>query len=172
MPEMINKTEALAQFNKITKVFTTVLQKVDISWLNNDYYLYKEISIDPVKEKVVGTYDDFQIVAIEDQPLEIKEDGLNALARAKILKKYSIEKQLTIIEKTLEKVATSAGVDFSELREMNEYIDEIKRANRLRKDFYANDSDYDYKSTEDIEQILLLQHEGGIMDYEPKVRVN
>lgn len=167
----MNRIEVLAQFNKITKVFITVLQKVeDISWLNNDFYLYREISMDPVKEKIIGTYDNFQIVSIADQPLEIAENGLNALARAKILKKYPIETQLTIIEKTLEKIAQSTGIDYSELREMNEYINEIKRSNSLRKDFYATDSDYEYVSTEQFEQLLLQQHEGGIMEYEPKAR--
>lgn len=172
MSENLNRTEALAQFNKITKVFITILQKVDVSWLNNDFYLYREINIDPIKEKVIGTYDNFEIVSIEDQPLAITEDGLNALAREKILKKYPIEEQLTIIEKTLEILASTAGIDYSELKEMNEYIAEIKRANGIRKDFYANDSDYQYTSTEDMEQLLSLQHEGGIMDYEPKVNIS
>lgn len=173
MSESFNRIEALAQFNKITKVFITILQKVeDISWLNNDFYLYREIMIDIDKEKVIGTYDNFEIVSIADQPLAVTEDGLNALARTKIVQKYSIETQLTIIEKTLERIATSAGVDHSELKEMNDYIDEIKRTNRLRKDFYAADSDYEYTSTEEMEQKLALQHEGGIMEYEPKVRIN
>lgn len=173
MSEIYNRIEALAQFNKINKVFTTVLQRVeDISSLNNDFYLYKEITIDIDKEKIVGTYDDFRIVSIDDQPLAVTEDGLNALARAKILQKYPIETQLTVIEKTLERIAASAGVDYSELKEMNDYIDEIKRTNRLRKDFYASDSDYEYTSTEEMAQKLALQHEGGIMEYEPKVRIN
>lgn len=173
MSETINRIEALAQFNKISKVFITVLQKVeDISWLNNDFYLYKEIMIDIDREKVIGTYDDFEIVSIESQPLLITEDGLNALARAKILQKYPIETQLTIIEKTLERIAASSGVDHSELREMNAYIDEIKRSNRLRKDFYSSDSDYEYTSTEKMQEKLMLQHEGGIMEYEPKATIN
>lgn len=172
MSDTLNRVEALAQFNKITKVYITVLQKVDVSWLNNDFYLYKEVTIDPVREKIIGTYDNFEIVSVDDQSLTITEDGLNALAREKILKKYSIETQLTIIERTLEKMASVMNIDYSELKEMNDYIEEIKRSNRIRKEFYANDIDYDYVSTEDMEQRLLLQHEGGIMDYEPKARIN
>lgn len=167
-----NKTEALAQFNKITKVFTTILQKVDTSWLNNDLYLYKEILIDRDREIVVGIYDDFKIVSLEDQPMPISEDGLNALAKEKILKKYSIESQLTVIEKTLEKIAIATGIDFSELKEMNDYIAEIKRTNRLRKEFYSANTDYKYTSSEDFEKILTLQHEGGILDYEPRATVS
>lgn len=172
MSDTINRIEALAQFNKITKVFTTVLQKVDVSWLNNDFYLYRDVKIDPMKEKIIGTYDSFEIVSIDDQPLTITEDGLNALAREKILKKYSIETQLTIIERTLEKIASKVGVDYSQLKEMTDYIEEIKRSNGVRKEFYANDLDYDYISSEDMELQLLMQHEGGIMDYEPKARIN
>lgn len=172
MSDTLNRIEALAQFNKITKVYITVLQKVEVSWLNNDFYLYREVTIDPVREKIIGTYDNFEIVSMNDQSLTITEDGLNALAREKILKKYSIETQLTIIERTLEKMASVMNIDYAELKEMNDYIEEIKRSNGIRKEFYANDIDYDYVSTEDMEQRLLLQHEGGIMDYEPKARIN
>lgn len=172
MSDTLNRIEALAQFNKITKVYITVLQKVEVSWLNNDFYLYREVTIDPVREKIIGTYDNFEIVSMDDQSLTITEDGLNALAREKILKKYSIETQLTIIERTLEKMASVMNIDYAELKEMNDYIEEIKRSNGIRKEFYANDIDYDYVSTEDMEQRLLLQHEGGIMDYEPKARIN
>lgn len=172
MTENVNKTAALAQFNKITKVFTTTLEKVDVSWLNNDFYLYKEVLIDPYKEKIIGTYDDFRIVLIENQPLAITESGLNALAKEKIIKKYSIEQQLTILETTLERIANAASVECRELKEMNSYILEIKRVNKLRKEFYSINSDYEYTSTEDMEKILALQHEGGIMDYEPKARVS
>jgi hypothetical protein len=168
--DTFNRTEALAQFNKITGAFVMILQRLDISTLNNDFFLYKEIEIDIYKEKVIGTYDNFSIVSINDQPLEIYEDNLNALAREKILQKYPLEKQLTIIGTLLEKIADQNSIECDELKDMNDYITEVRRTNRVRKDFYSSDSEYQYVSTEEAERIFAEQREGGIMEYEPKIR--
>jgi hypothetical protein len=128
--------------------------------------------LDIYKEKVVGTYNNFRIVAIDDQPLEIYEDNLNALAKEKILEKYPLEKQLTIIETLLEKIADHNNIECNELKDMIDYIAEVRRTNRVRKDFYSSDLEYQYVSTEEAERIFVEQREGGIMEYEPKTRNN
>jgi len=163
-----NRVPALAQFNKVTKVFTMILQRPDdISALNHEYFLYREIMIDRDKEKIVGDYDTFRVAAIENEPLEINEDTLNALAREKILKEYPMHDQLSILGTTLEKLADAVGVECDELKEMNDYIAEIRRINKLRKDFYESDPAYKYMSTEDFEALFIAQREGGVMQYEP-----
>lgn len=169
MSEQFTREPALAQFNKITKVFTMILQKPEnISGLNHDFYLYREVLIDRMKENVVGNYDNYRIVSIESQPLLVTEDSLNVLAREKIVKQYPLESQLSIIGSLLEKIATSANVECEELKEMNDYINEVKRVNGLRKEFYASDPSYQYLSTEQFEELFTAQREGGIMEYEGK----
>lgn len=163
-----DRVPALAQFNKVTKVFVMILQRPDdISGLNHDFYLYREIEIDRDKEKVIGNYDNFRVAAIEHEPLEINEDALNTLAREKILKRYPMHDQLTILGLTLEKIADSVGIECEDLKEMNDFISEVRRLNGLRKEFYASDPAYRYMSTEEFEELFVARREGGVMQYEP-----
>lgn len=162
----LDRQQALAQFNKINKKFITVLSIVeDISLLNHDFYEYKEIVIDLYNETVVGTYDNFEIININEQPLEITEDMLNELARDKIVKEYPIERQLTVLGTVLEKLADQADIEAEDLKAMNDYIAEIKRTNKIRKQFYANNPDYDYKSTEELDALIEEKYEGSIQAY-------
>jgi DNA-binding Lrp family transcriptional regulator len=162
----MNRVKALAQFNKLNKMFTTIIGMVEnVSMLNHDLFLYKEINIDLDKEKVVGNYDNFEIINIQNAPLEITEDSLNLIAREKILNEYPIERQLSILGSILEKVAISAGVDCDDLKEMNDFINEIRRVNGVRKEFYASNPDYKYMSTEEFNEMIEKMYEGGIQEY-------
>jgi hypothetical protein len=163
---MTNKVQALAQFNKLNKLFTTVIGMVeDVSMLNHDLFLYKEIEIDLDQEKVEGTYDDYKIINIHDAPLEITEDALNLIARDKILAVYPMERQLSVLGGVLEKVADSIGIECEELKEMNDFINEVRRVNGIRKEFYSNNTDYKYMSTEEFNDMIDKLYEGGIQEY-------
>lgn len=154
---------ALAQFNKINKAFIMVMQKPDdMSLLNHDLYLYREIEIDVELETVTGNYDSHTIVAIAEQPREITEDTLNEFARDKIIREYPLEDQLSILGSVLEKVADSAGVECDDLKEMNDFIEEVKRTNQIRKDYFAANPDYTYYTTEQLDEIQLQKYDGGI----------
>jgi hypothetical protein len=162
----LNRTECLAQFNKLNKIFTTLIGKVaDTSLLNQDLYLYKDVCLDVEQETVVGTYDNFKIVNYHDMPLEITEHSLNMLAREKILEEYPIERQLSILGSILEKVADAANLPCDDLKEMNDFIEEVRRVNGIRKDFYANNPEYKYYSTEELDAHLAKVYEGGIQEY-------
>lgn len=163
----MNRVNAHAQFNKLNKKFTTVLGEVpDKSLLNHELFLYHDIEIDLYEETVQGDYDNYTIVAISELPELVTEDSINQLAKEKILKKYPLEKQLTIIGTMLEQLADSAGIDATDVKDMNDYIGEIRRANAIRKEFFANNPDYQYMSTEDVEAEINELQEGGINDYE------
>jgi len=165
MAEIIRQP-ALAQFNKINKKFITVLSMVeDTSLLNHDFYDYQEVSIDPYNETIQGDYNNFQIIDLNKQPLEITEDMLNELARDKIVKEYPIERQLTVLGTVLEKIVDQTDIEAEELKTMNDYIAEIKRTNSIRKQFYANNADYDYKSTEELDALIQEKYEGSIQAY-------
>lgn len=161
----LNRIEALAQFNKLNKEFIMILENVNIEMLNHDFYLYREIEIDQDQEILTGNYDSYNIVSIHDVPLKMNEEGLNSLARDKIYEKYPLEDQLSLIENTLEQIADSVGIECNELKEMNDFINEIRRVNGVRKEFYANSSDYNYKSTEQLNNELASKYEGGIHEF-------
>lgn len=168
MVETFSRVESLAQFNKLNKEFITVLGAVeDKSLLNHDFYLYVDVLIDDSKETVIGTYDNFQIVSRESLPRQVLEDELNALARTKIVEKYPLEVQLSIIGQLLETLADAANVECVDLKDMNDYISEVRRVNKLRKEFFASNPEYQYLSTEAREALFAKQMEGGIAQFAP-----
>lgn len=153
----------LAQFNKINKTFIMLMQKPDdLDLLNHDLYLYKEIEIDVEAESINGNYDSYTVVSIADQPREINEDTLNEFARDKIIRQYPLEDQLSILGTMLERVADSVGIECEELKDMNDFIAEVKRTNQIRKDYFAANPDYTYYSTEDLDAIQAEKYDGGI----------
>lgn len=166
----MNRVTALAQFNKLNRKFTTVLGMVDdISLLNNDLYLYRQIDIDIDQENVRGDYDNYTIYDVNATPL-MTEDALNTLARSRITDKYPLENQLSILGAAIESIADNAGVAVEALKEMNDFITETRRANGIRKTYFAANSQVDYKTTEDIEAEIAEKYEGAIQEYGDDIR--
>lgn len=160
-----NKIQALAQFNKLNGMFTMILGMVDdLSMLNHDLYNYVEVLIDPDMETIEGTFTNFQIVDTRNLPIEITEDSLNALARDKILATYPMESQLSILGSVLEKLADANGIECNDLKEMNDFILEVRRVNGIRKEFYASNPEYRYRSTEELDEYIRQKYEGGILE--------
>jgi hypothetical protein len=163
----LNRQPRLLQFNKLTKAFITAISPVDPSWLNTEHYYYsEEVQFDQDHEVVVGNWDDWSIELIADQPFEVREDDLNILARERILKAYPMESQLNILGDLLEAIADTHSIECEELKAMNDYIDEVRRVNTLRKEFYKESPDYNYVSSEDFESNLRIKYEGAIDAYE------
>ena len=166
----MNRQPALAQFNKLNKKFTTVLGMVDdVSLLNHDLYLYREIEIDFDNENVRGNYDTYEIYDINEKPL-MTEDGLNTLARNRIIDKYPLEIQLSILGGVLEKVADANAIACEDLKEMNDFISEVRRANGIRKEYFKANPQVEYKSTEDIDAEIAEKYEGAIQEYGDDIR--
>lgn len=164
----LNQQPRIIQFNKLTREFITVLSPVeDMSYLNHTNYVYSdEVMIDEDNEVVVGNADSWEITAIADLPFEVKEDDLNTLARERIMKNYPLESQLNILGDVLEKVAEANAIECEDLKAMNDFIDEVRRVNKLRKEYYANSEEFNYISTEDFESTLLKKYKGAIDESE------
>ena len=166
----MNRQSALAQFNKLNKKFTTVLGMVDdVSLLNHDLYLYREIEIDFDNENVRGDYDNYEIYDVNAMPL-MTEDALNTLARNRITDKYPLEDQLSILGSAIERLADNAGIEAEDLKEMNDFIAEVRRANGIRKEYFRNNPQIEYKTTEDIEAEIAEKYEGAIQEYGDDIR--
>lgn len=166
----MNRQSALAQFNKLNKKFTTVLGMVDDqSLLNHELYLYREIEIDLDNENVRGDYDNYTIYDVNETPV-ITEDALNNIARNRIIDKYPLEIQLSILGSVLETLADNAGVAAEDLKEMNDFIAEVRRANGIRKEYFRNNTQVEYKSTEDIDNEIAEKYEGAIQEFGNDIR--
>jgi len=166
----MNRQSALAQFNKLNKKFTTVLGMVDDqSLLNHELYLYREIEIDLDNENVRGDYDNYTIYDVNETPV-ITEDALNNIARNRIIDKYPLEIQLSILGSVLETLADNASVAAEDLKEMNDFIAEVRRANGIRKEYFRNNTEVEYKSTEDIDNEIAEKYEGAIQEFGNDIR--
>jgi hypothetical protein len=166
----MNRQPALAQFNKLNGKFTTVLgMDDDQSLLNHDLYLYREIVIDFDNENVRGDYDNYDIYDVNTTPL-MTEDALNTMARARIVDRYPLEIQLSIIGSVLARLSDSAGIEAEELKEMNDFISEVRRANGIRKEYFRSNPQVFYKSTEDIDAEIAEKYEGAIQEYGEDIR--
>ena len=166
----MSRQPALAQFNKLNKKFTTVLGMVDDqSLLNHDLYLYREIEIDLTNENVRGNFDSYEIYNINATPL-MTEDALNTLAKNRITEKYPLENQLSILGSILERVADANAIECEDLKEMNDFIAEVRRSNGIRKEYFKANPQVEYKSTEDIEEEIAEKYEGAIQEYGDDIR--
>jgi len=166
----MNKETALAQFNKINNKFTTVISMVDdTTMLNHDLYLYREIQIDLAYESVRGTYDDFEIYNINEKPL-VTETALNEIARNRIIDRYSLEIQLSTIANAIEKITDRTQVENEELKEMNDFIKEVRRVNGVRKQYFSSNPDVNYRSTEEIDAEIAEKYQGAIQEYGDDIR--
>lgn len=164
----LNQQPRIIQFNKLTREFITLMSPVeDMSLLNQVNYEYSdEVMIDEDNEVVVGNADSWEVKAIADLPFEVKESDLNILARERILKSYPMESQLNILGDVLEKVADANAIECEDLKAMNDFIDEVRRVNKLRKEYYANSDEFTYVSDADFESKLLQKYKGAIDGYE------
>lgn len=166
----MNRQTALAQFNKLNNKFTTILAMVDDqSLLNHDLYLYREVSVDLDNENIRGTYDNYEIYDRNATPL-MTEDALNMSARNRITEKYPLENQLSILGSVLERLADNAGIEAEDLKEMNDFISEVRRANGIRKEYFRTNSQVEYKSTEDIETEIAEKYAGAIQEFGDDIR--
>lgn len=157
------KAKMLAQFNKITGEWIALIQpEEDVSVLEHNFFNYVEVEIDIEKQTLVGKYDDFQIVNIQDQPLTMYETALNNAAQFKIDKSYGVYKRMEVQEKLLEKIAAALDVEHEEFLEMRDYIAEVRANNKLYKEALINDPAYKFISLEEERTTYENQLEGGL----------
>jgi len=160
-----DETNAWAQFNKITGVFTGIFQDVPVEMLNQEYYNYIPIKINVQTQTVVGTYDNFSIVNIVEQPAPAYEIALDNAAQAKIDKIYPIYDRLDMHERILSLICEKVGIDDFEFTEMLSYIEEVKKNNQLFKESIMNDPNFTYISREQQRETENARLEGGLHEF-------
>lgn len=156
------KQRALAQFNKITGAFITVMTWIEPETLNHEFYEYREVEIDFEKEYIKGNLRDFTVARNDERPPVISEQTLDLSAQERITKEYPVVEQVNIIAKAVQALNRHLGVENEELEEMIDYISEVLRNNKVRKEFYRDNPDYEYVSYEYLAKQQSEQLEGGL----------
>lgn len=170
MATNLAKERCLAQFNKTSGAFICFLSYVDPATLNQVYYEYVEMEVDPERQTVRGKIDDYKVVTIAEEPTRIYERVLRGKCQNKILKEYALDNQLDIIRSVVQEIAEQlaskykgfAPVDLEALQEMNAYIDEVKASHKKIVESYKRRRDYEFISIEQEQREIEEQMEGGL----------
>ena len=158
-------TPAWAQFNKITGEFTGIFQKVDVNMLNQEYYDYVAVEINPETQRIQGTRNSFKIVNVSDQPQVQYEIALDNQAQGKIDKEYNIYARLEMIDRMIGLLCEKLDVQDEAFIEMRDYIDEVHRVNAVIKEAVSNDPAYHYVSIADQLEQEDAKIEGGLHEF-------
>jgi len=163
LPE--GKSPVILQFNKITGALISVIHDndIDIETLGHpELFTYARAEFDFENDAVVGNYPNHQIKAKAELPRTIYESAMDAAARDKITARYPVIQQVNVLSRAIMKLSEKLGVEQTELVDMIDYINEVKEANGIRKEFYQQSSDYEYISNEAQQALEADQLEGGI----------
>lgn len=162
------KQKVLLQFNKLSKELVSVITWVDPTTLNAEYFVYFEAQYDYDNDVVIGNADKYEIVDKSTQPIVVYESAMDEMAAQKITDKYTVTKQINIIGKAIQLIASKITVTEEEsdvleaLEEMIDYVNEIKRSNEQRKRLFRESPEYTFISVEDSQNALDRQLEGGL----------
>jgi|SRR5579872_100688 len=156
------KQAMLAKFNAYSGAFITCQGVVPLEYLNTKNFTFIEIQIDPVTQKVVGTKDSFTIVDIATSKTKIYETQVNTLCREKIYKRFHLEVQLDIIRQAVAELLQKVGLEDEALFDMNDYIDDVKRANKVLKQSYISNPDFEFITIEAEQAEQDAQLDGGL----------
>lgn len=152
----------LAVFNRYSKVFINVIGMSPIEYLNTDNYTYVEVVIDVETQRIEGTSDSFKVVDIASSATKIYETQVNNLCKEKIYKRFQLEVQLDIIRMAVAELCEKAGVENEALLDMNDYIDDVKAANKKIKAAYIANPDFEFITIEQEQAEHEAKLDGGL----------
>lgn len=156
------KQPMLAQFNAASGAYVNCIGVVPMEFLNTVHYKYVEIEIDVITQRVDGIYDNFKIVDIATAKTKIYETQINNLCKEKIYKRFQPEVQLDILRVALAELCEKLGHQSDALLDMNDYIDDVKRANKVLKQSYITNPDFEFITIEQEQLDSEAKMDGGL----------
>jgi hypothetical protein len=156
------QSKMLVQFNATSGAYINTIGVVPLEWLDTEHYSYVEVEIDVKTQKIEGVKDSFKIVDIATSKTKIYETMVNNQCKEKIYARFHLEVQLDLIRDVVTKLADKAGLLHDELADMNDYIDGVKRANKILKQSYINNPDFDFITIEQQAAEHEAKLDGGL----------
>lgn len=158
----VGKQKLLAVFNRYSKAYFNVIGIASPEYLNTENFVYIEVDMDIKTQRIEGTADSFKIVDIATAATKIYETQVNNLCKDKIYKRFQLEVQLDIIRKAVAQLCESAGIVNDELIDMNDYIDDVKAANKTIKAAYIANPDFQFITIEQEQAEHEAKLDGGL----------
>lgn len=152
----------LAQFNAASGIYINVISVVPLEWLDTEHYDYVQVEIDIKTQRVEGVKDNFRIVDIASSKTKIYETMVNNQCKEKIYARFQLEVQLDIIRDVVTQLADKSGLLHDALADMNDYIDGVKRANKILKQSYISNPDFEFITIEQELAETEAKLDGGL----------
>lgn len=152
----------LAQFNKASGAYVNVFQLVPLEVLNTEHYVYAEVEIDIATQRIEGVYGDFKVVDIATSATKIYESQVNNACKEKIYKRFQPEVQLDILRGVLAAVCEKLEIVDETFDDMNDYIDGVKRANKVLKQSYIDNPDFQFITIAEEQAESEAKLDGGL----------
>ncbi|MND22614.1 hypothetical protein D3C76_428510 [compost metagenome] len=152
----------LAVFNKYSKAYFNVIGISSPEYLNYDNFTYIEVEIDLATQRIEGTSDSFKIVDIATSATKIYETQVNNLCKEKIYKRFQLEVQLDILRTAVAELCEKSGIVNEALLDMNDYIDDVKAANKTIKAAYIANPDFEFITIEQEQAEHEAKLDGGL----------
>lgn len=159
------KQRCLAQFNKASGAFICFLAYVDVSTLNGEFFTYSEVNADPEADTITGRYPDFAVIRVADLPTRIYERDINASCAAKISKEYTAITQVDRLRNIIQRLARECkltGPDIDAMVDMNSFIDQVKESNKILKQSYIDNPDFEFVTLDQEAAEQEAQLDGGL----------
>jgi hypothetical protein len=152
----------LAVFNAVSGAYVNCIGLVPLSVLNTDNYTYVEVEIDINTQRIEGVLSNFKVVDIATSATKIYETQVNNLCKDKIYKRFQLEVQLDILRTAVAELCEKAGVVNEALLDMNDYIDDVKAANKKIKAAYIANPDFQFITIEEEQAEHEAKLDGGL----------
>ena len=152
----------LAVFNAVSGAYVNCIGLVPLSVLNTNNYTYVEVEIDINTQRIEGVLSSFKVVDIATSATKIYETQVNNLCKDKIYKRFQLEVQLDILRTAVAELCEKTGVVNEALLDMNDYIDDVKAANKKIKAAYIANPDFQFITIEEEQAEHEAKLDGGL----------
>lgn len=156
------KQKMLAQFNSTSGAYVNCIGVLPLEYLNTEHYTYVEVEIDINTQRIEGVLDSFKIVDIATAKTKVYETQVNNLCKEKIYKRFQLEVQLDILRNVIAELCEKVGHENEALLDMNDYIDDVKRANKVLKQSYISNPDFEFITVEQERAETEAKLDGGL----------
>ncbi|MDA8484392.1 hypothetical protein NNO07_15055 [Pseudomonas resinovorans] len=163
----LGKRPMYALFNRLSGQFLMLIGRMgdELPAIDETHFVGHLVEIDPVTERISGSAESFEIVALAELPPVMDEYTINARCRDKIVKRYPEHRQLNLMADLLEALVAQTGLQgpaVEAFQQMRAFIAQCQTRNARYKVAYAQSPDFIYLDEAALEQRVLDELEGGL----------
>ena len=154
-------------FNKLTGALVAKMIGDHLDLVNTKYCKGKVVSYNPDTHEYIGDFDTGSVQSKSTAPRIMEEHSLDRTAGVHIRKKYDYHHQLNHVIDMMSLLLDASSLTDEQkenFKSMKGYIDEVRDLNGKYKDSYTNDTNWTYKTKDDVAADNDLKMAGGMAE--------